>query len=86
VIERSNERLVDAVPSLTYEAFSQFMRGFRRQAPPIAYFATFVCSLILIGRTDEARKVCAEAIGRGEHGGFSVGSKSFPEMAKEWLG
>ncbi len=86
VLEWSNARLAQATSSLTPEAFVESLRDVHRQSPLFyPYFATFVCCLVLTGRNEEAVALCAEAIGRGEHGGFTAGDKDFPGMAREWL-
>lgn len=50
-----------------------------------AWLAKLITLLALAGRLGEARHICAAAIELGEHGGYSIGSQSFPELAMEWI-
>jgi len=50
-----------------------------------AWLAELVTLFALAGRLDEARAACVAAIGRGESGRYTVGTKSWPELALEWI-
>jgi hypothetical protein len=49
------------------------------------YLPAMVCGLVLLGRREEAREACIAARERRESGGFSVGSRTFVDLALEWL-
>lgn len=49
------------------------------------WLAELVTLLALAGRLDEARAMCITAINNSESGGYSVGEKSFPELALDWI-
>ena len=49
------------------------------------WLAERITLLTLAGRLEEARAKCVAAISRGERGGYTVGEKSLPELALEWI-
>lgn len=49
------------------------------------WLAEVITLLMLAGRSDEARSLCMTAINSGESGGYTVGSKSFPQLALDWI-
>jgi hypothetical protein len=49
------------------------------------YLPAIVCTLALLDRREEARSACISARERRKSGGFQVGSRTFVDLALEWL-
>lgn len=67
-----------------YDFYSAVQEAHAR-SPTRGYFAALVCTLVLLGRREEARGICSSAKERKDSGGFQVGSRTFPDLALEWL-
>jgi len=67
------------------EAFLAVMQEHHARLPSHPYLPAIVCALILLGRRENARAVCASARTAHESGGFLMGSRSFTDLAIAWL-
>ena len=62
-----------------------FLSKLQKHDPDNPYLAAVVCTLALLDRREEARKVCITARERNETGGFLVGARTFVDLALEWF-
>jgi hypothetical protein len=86
ILEWSNAQADSPPFSYDVNALAKFIEGqLEGRGMKGAWLAELVSLLALAGRLDEARDFCVAAIERGEHGGYSIGPQSFPELALEWV-
>jgi hypothetical protein len=78
-------KLAEVLPDLTPDMFLQSIRDDPHQKSLGLYLQALVTALILTGRRDEARTVCASAIEQGHSGGLGIHGKTFPQLALAWL-
>ena len=62
-----------------------FLSNLQKHGTDNPYLPAVVCALVLLDRREDARKVCTIARERNKTGGFLVGSRTFVDLALEWL-
>lgn len=67
------------------EKFLAEVEEHRSRLPSHPYLPAMVCTLILLGRREDARALCVTAHAAREAGGFMLGSRSFTDLAIAWL-
>jgi hypothetical protein len=66
-------------------SFDGFLSNVQKQGADNPYLPAVVCALALLDRREDARQVCIAARERSQTGGFLVGSRTFFDLALEWL-
>jgi len=85
ILQWASDRMAAINAEWNDAAFLNFLQNHPNTLKSGKYMATLVATLILIGQEDTAKALCHQARTCGQSGGYLVGSKSFMELAIEWI-
>jgi hypothetical protein len=71
-----------------YRSGEDFLRRVQERhdaLPTCPYLPALTCSMVLLDRREDARQLCLAARERHHGGGFLANSKTFVDLALEWL-
>ena len=85
ILEVAHRELEQSRLSRSVEGFLADVQQHHSRLSSRPYLPAIVCSLIVLGRLDDARAICIAARAKHEIGGFLVGARSFVDLAIAWL-
>jgi hypothetical protein len=85
VLNWANSEATRLEGKITLDSFLSFIDSQPAEAEKGAYLAARVTTLVMLGRAEQARRLCEEARAQSQPGGFFAQGGTFPEMALGWL-
>jgi hypothetical protein len=85
IISWSTQELTRTRARRRLEDFVDFIKGHHRGLASPRHLATLICAYVLREDRESALAECLAASKANDIGGFLVGSKSFVDLATEWL-
>ena len=84
ILQVAHRELERSRSNRSVESFLTEVQQHHSRLPSHPYLPAIVCSLIVLGRREDARAVCVTARAAQESGGFMVGSRTFGDLAKQF--
>ncbi|HEY2808122.1 MAG TPA: hypothetical protein VGI91_04965 [Steroidobacteraceae bacterium] len=85
ILQVAQRELEESRVNRSIEGFLEDVQQHHSRLSSRPYLPAIVCSLIVLGRRDDARAICVAAHVKQEIGGFLGGARTFVDLAIAWL-